>query len=58
MRHCHNCTWKYKKTVELRNPNTCAEVKCTYFYLLCVYLLPALKIVCRETEVLNTVSSG
>ena len=37
--------------VELGNPNTCAEVK------LCLFLFTsALEIICRETEILNTVS--
>ena len=40
-----------KRLVKLGNINTCAEVK------LCLFM-PALEIVCRKTEVLNTVSSG
>ena len=39
-----------KRPFELGNPNTCAEVK------LCCFFMPAQKIVCRDTEVLNTVS--
>ena len=42
-----------KKLVKLDNPKTYAEVK------LCLFLYTsALKIVCRETQVLNTVASG
>ena len=42
-----------KGPVKQANLNTCAKVK------LCLFLfMPALEIVCRETEVLNTVSSG
>ena len=42
---------KYSRTIG--NPNTCAEVK------LCLFLfMPALKVVCRKTEALNTANSA
>ena len=42
-----------KGSVELGSSNSCAAVR------LCLFLfMPAPKIVCRETEVLNTVSFG
>ena len=42
-----------KGLVKLGYPNICAEVKLSLFLF-----MPALEIVCHETEVLNSVSSG
>ena len=43
-----------KGLVELDNRNTIAEAKLCLF----LFFIPAQEIACRETEVLNTVSSG
>ena len=38
--------------VELDNPNTCSKAKCIFLFMLVV------EVVCRKTEVFETVISG